>query len=99
MDGVAYHNFIGQNLTNTAALLQAGNVRVVDILGRPSVVTDAPALFTAAVPSPAVAAKRRVLSLVDGAATVHDDRNMVTNIDTSNGKQRIETTLQIDYDF
>lgn len=97
MDGVQYHNFIGQNLANTNTLFQAGNVRVVDILGRVSVVTDAPALFTPAVDE--TPAKRRVLSLVSGAATIHDDRNMVTNISTTNGKQRIETTLQIDYDF
>lgn len=97
IDGVQYHNFIGQNLANGNSLFQAGNVRVVDILGRVSVVTDAPALFTAASgDDPAV---RRVLSLVPSAATVHDDRNMVTNISTTNGKQRIETTLQIDYDF
>jgi hypothetical protein len=97
MDGVQYHNFIAQNLTNAETLFQAGNVRVVDILGRVSVVTDAPALFTAAAGGDP--AKRRVLSLVSGAATVHDDRNMVTNIATTNGKARIETTLQIDYDF
>lgn len=97
LDGVQYHNFIAQNLANTNTLFQAGNVRVVDILGRVSVVTDAPALFTAAAGGdPAI---RRVLSLVSGAATVHDDRNMVTNIETTNGKARIETTLQIDYDF
>lgn len=97
LDGVQYHNFISQNLTNTSTLFQAGNVRVVDILGRASVVSDAPALFLPeSSPDPA---KRRVLSLVAGAATIHDDRNMVTNISTTNGKQRIETTLQIDYDF
>lgn len=70
---------------------------MVDILGRVSVITDAPALFTPA--GGGDPALRRVLSLVSGAATVHDDRNMVTNIETSNGKARIETTLQIDYDF
>ncbi|MFD2439749.1 major capsid protein [Paracoccus kondratievae] len=99
MDGVQYHHFIGQNLANNANLFQAGNVRVIDILGRPAIVTDAPALFSAAVTSPATPAKRRVLSLVTGAATVHDGRNLVSNIQTSNGKERIETTLQIDYDF
>lgn len=97
MDGVQFHHFIAHNLTNAQTLFQAGNVRVVDILGRTSIVTDAPALFTAT--SGSDPALRRVLSLVEGAATVHDDRNMVTNIETTNGKQRIETTLQIDYDF
>lgn len=97
MDGIQYHNFIALNLANAQTLFQAGNVRVVDILGRPSVVTDAPALFTAAAGSDP--AKRRVLSLTTGAALVRDPRNLVSNVETSNGKERIETTLQIDYDF
>lgn len=99
MDGAQFHNFIGQNLTNAQQLFQSSNVRVVDILGRLVVVTDAPALYSAATAEPAVPAKRRVLSLVSGAATVHDTRDLITNIDTVNGKQRIETTLQLDYSF
>ncbi|WP_200814145.1 major capsid protein [Xaviernesmea oryzae] len=99
MDGVTYHGFIGQNLVNSATLFQAGNVRVVDILGRTVVVTDAPALYSAAVTSPATPAKRRVLSLAANAAIVHDSRDIISNIETSNGKERIETTLQIDYTF
>lgn len=99
MDGVSYHGFIGQNLANSATLFQAGNVRVVDILGRAVIVTDAPALYTAAVTSPSTPAKRRILSLVADAAMVHDSRDIISNIETSNGKTRIETTLQIDYTF
>lgn len=99
MDGVSFHTFIGQNLVNSATLFQAGNVRVVDVLGRVIVVTDAPALYTAAVTSPSTPAKRRILSLAAGAATVHDSRDIISNIETSNGQTRIETTLQIDYTF
>lgn len=100
MDGVSYHGFIGQNLTNGETLFQAGNVRVVDILGRTVVVTDAPALYSAGeVGPPEVPAKRRVLSLASNAAVVHDSRDIISNIETSNGKERIETTLQIDYTF
>lgn len=100
MDGATYHNFIGQNIQNGNTLFQAGTVRVVDILGKPAVVTDAPALYSAAESGPpAVPAKRRVLSLVAGAATVTDSRDIITNIETSNGNQRIETTLQMDYTF
>lgn len=97
MDGVQYHAFIGQNLVNTQQLFQAGNVRIVDILGRAVVVTDAPALYTAAAgEDPAM---RRVLSLVANAALVHDGGDVISNIETSNGKERIETTLQVDYTF
>jgi len=99
MDGVSYHGFIGQNLANGQTLFQAGNVRVVDILGRTVVVTDAPALYSAAIVDPATPAKRRVLSLASNAATVSDSRDIISNIETSNGQTRIETTLQIDYTF
>jgi len=97
MDGMAYHTFIGQNLANTQQLFVAGNVRVVDILGRVSVITDAPALYTAAAGGDP--AKRRILSLSAGAATVHDSRDIISNIETTNRNQRIETTLQMDYSF
>lgn len=99
MDGYQLHNFIGQNLANPNSLFQAGNVRVVDILGRSSIVTDAPALYTGAVADPAAPAKRRVLSLVAGAARVHDNGDIISNVQTVNGKQRIETTVQMDYTF
>jgi len=97
MDGAQFHTFVGHNLANNQQLFQSSNVRVVDILGRLVVVTDAPALYTpAAGANPAV---RRVLSLTTDAATVHDARDLISNIETSNGKERIETTLQIDYSF
>lgn len=94
MDGTQYHELIGQNLTNTNRLFQYGSVTVVDILGKAVVVTDAPALRTSG--SGAVA---RVLGLVRDAAIVHDAGDLVSNIETTNGKERIETTMQVDYSF
>lgn len=94
MNGQAYHKLVGDNLTNTPQLFQAQNVTVVDILGKPVVVTDAPALYTAGTPN-----KIKVLSLASGAANVLDGSQVVVNTDTSNGKDRIETTMQADYDF
>ena len=97
MQGTTYHKLIGQALTNSEQLLHAGNVRVIDILGKVSVVTDAPALMQAGVdPTPN---KEIILSLVQGAALVHDGRDLISNVQTSNGKERIETTLQVDYTF
>jgi hypothetical protein len=75
-------------------LFVAGNVRVVDILGKVTVVTDAPALMQTGTPN-----KEVILSLVSGAALVHDGRDQISNVDTSNGKERIETTIQVDYTF
>lgn len=97
MSGVAYHALIGQNLANQQQLFQAGNVRVVDLLGKATVVTDAPALFEAGTaPTPD---KTKVLSLSDSAATVSDGGDVISNIETSNGKSRIESTMQVDYTF
>lgn len=94
MNGTAYHKLVGQNLTNTPQLFQAQNVTVVDILGKPVIVTDSPALYAAGTPN-----TLNVLSLVSGAVTVMDGSDVVTNIETSNGNARIETTMQADYSF
>ena len=92
--GSVYHKLIGANLTNTPQLFQAQGVRVVDILGKAVIVTDAPALFLAGAPN-----KDFVLSLAPDAAIVFDGSDMISNIQTNNGQTRIETTLQVDYTF
>lgn len=99
MNGTAFHKLIGLNLANAQNLFQSQQVLVVNILGKPVVVTDAPALATAAVADPVAPAKLKVLSLSEGAATVFDGSDVISNIETSNGKERIETTLQVDYTF
>lgn len=99
MTGEVFHKLIGQNLANATQLFNSQSVNIVDILGRPVIVTDAPALYSAAVTSPATPAKQRVLSLADSAAIVHDGSDVVTSVQTSNGKERIETTFQADYSF
>jgi hypothetical protein len=96
MDGTTYHNLIDANLTNGAELFQVGSVTVVEILGKRVVVTDAPALRE----SPATSANDiKVLSLAAGGIVVHDAGDLITNIDTQNGSQRIKTTMQADYTF
>lgn len=97
MTGAMYHKLIGQNITNTAKLFQSNNVTVVDMLGKAVIVTDAPALFEADYDTDLDAQK--VLSLVESGAVVHDGNDIVSNIDTTNGNERIETTMQIDYSF
>ena len=94
MNGAQYHKLVSQNLTNGAQLFVAGNVQVVDILGRPVIVTDAPALYVAGTPN-----KNKVLGLADSAAIVYDGGDVISNIETSNGQTRIETTMQVDYSF
>ena len=91
MNGVAFHYMIEGNLANAAELFRAGNVRVIDILGQLVVVTDSPALSDTN--------KLKVPTLVEGAGLVYDGGDVIPNIETTNGKQRIETTLQMDYSF
>lgn len=95
MNGLVYHRLIGQALANEATLFTAGTVRVVDILGKAVIVTDAPALFEDASPNDF----DKVLSLAEGAAIVHDAGDVIANLSTTNGKTRIESTLQMDYTF
>jgi hypothetical protein len=92
--GAAYHKLIGLNLTNANNLFRADGVAIVDVLGKVFVVTDAPALYVAGTPN-----KSYVLTLTEGAAVVMNGSQPVTNIETSNGQTRIETTMQVDYDF
>ncbi len=94
MTGQVYHKLIGQNLANASTLFTAGNVTVVDILGKLNIVTDAPALYEAGTPN-----LQKVLSLVPNAAVVSDGGDIITNIETTNGQTRIETTMQSDYSF
>lgn len=94
MTGAVYHKLIGANLTNTPQLFQAQGVRVVDILGKAVIVTDAPGLYLAGAPN-----KDFVLSLAPDAAIVSDGADLISNIQTNNGQTRIETTMQVDYTF
>ncbi|MEO8640957.1 major capsid protein [Pseudomonas sp.] len=94
MQGSTWHKLVGQGLANASNLFEAGNVRVVDILGKTSIVTDAPALMQAGTPN-----KEIILSLAAGAALVHDSRDIISNVQTTNGQTRIETTIQVDYSF
>lgn len=91
MTGVQYHNLIGQNLTNATQLFQAEGVLVTDILGKISVITDAPALTATG--------KQKVLSLTSGSARISDGGGFTSNVDVRNGNQRIEATMQADYNF
>lgn len=94
MNGTAYHKLIGQNITNANTLFQAEGVRIVDILGKFIVVTDSPALYATGIPN-----VLKILGLSAGGIVVSDGSDIITNADTSNGKERIETTFQADYTF
>lgn len=94
MTGAAFHALIGDNLANAERLYQSDGVLIVDILGKPVVVSDIPALAGAGSPP-----SQTVLSLSSGGIIVYDGSDVVTNIETNNGQSRIETTMQADYSF
>lgn len=94
MNGTVAHQLIGANLANAERLFESQGVLVIDILGKPVLITDSASLSVAGTPN-----KYAVLSLTEGAATVFDGGDVIGNIDTSNGNQRIETTMQVDYTF
>ena len=94
MTGLQYHTLIGENLTNAQDLFKSDTVRIVDILGKATVVTDAPSLRVAGTPN-----KQKVLTLTAGGIMVSDSGDLITNIESKNGQTRIETTMQSDYTF
>ncbi|MAO24251.1 MAG: putative major capsid protein [Prokaryotic dsDNA virus sp.] len=96
MTGAQRHNLVDEAIANSNNLFEIGGVAVRDGSsfgqGRSIIVTDSPALVTA---DPF----QNVLGLTTGAAMVKDGSDLITNIETNNGKARIETTFQTDYTF
>lgn len=94
MTGSVYHRLVSEALTNTSQLFTSSNVTVIELLGKIYVVSDIPALYEAGVPN-----KDKVLSVVANGIIVDNASDIITNMDTTNGNQRIETTWQADYTF
>ena len=94
MTGSVYHRLVSEALTNTSQLFTSSNVTVVELLGKTYIVSDIPALYEAGVPN-----KDKVLSVVANGIIVDNSSDIVTNMETSNGNTRIETTWQADYTF
>lgn len=94
MTGDVYHRLIDEAITNTGQLFVAGNVRVVELFGKIVVVSDIPALSEAGSPN-----KDKVLSVVNQGIIIDNSTDIITNLETTNGKNRIETTWQADYTF
>lgn len=94
MTGSVYHRLMAEALTNSSQLFQSGNVQILEILGKRFIVSDIPALYATGTPN-----KDKVLSVVAQGIIVDNAGDIVTNMDTTNGKTRIETTWQADYTF
>ena len=94
MTGAAYHKLLDKGLANGERLFMSSNVTVQSILGKIFVVSDIPALTVAGTPN-----KTIVLSIVGDALIVDNASDILTNMHTPNGKERLETTWQADYSF
>lgn len=94
MRGDVYHRLVDEAITNTERLFLSTNVQVVNILGKITVISDVPELFESGTPD-----KDKVLSVTAGGIIVDNSSDIVTNMETTNGKLRIETTWQADYAF
>lgn len=91
MYGTTGHKLLGQALDNGAQLFSEGTVRVIDILGKKTILTDSPELLAGG--------KERVLCLQPNAAIIasNNDFNSVIDPTAGNGKTRLETTYQAEY--
>lgn len=89
MFGTTSHKLIGQALDNGQELFREGTVRVIDILGKRTVITDSPALMAGGL--------ERVLSLTPMAATIASNNDFRSAIVEGTGKTRLETTYQAEY--
>lgn len=94
MSGDTYHRLVDEAITNQNRLFLSTNVQVVEILGKIAVISDIPALYEAGTPN-----KDKVLSVTASGIIVDNSSDIISNLETSNGKERIETTWQADYTF
>jgi hypothetical protein len=92
MNGISYHQLLGEALTNGAALFTAGNVQVIDIQGKRTVVTDAPALTNATT-------DYRTLCLTSGGIVISNGGDVVNTIGEDLSLSRAKTISHTDYTF
>ena len=95
MPSKAYHDLIGAAITNSNNLFSFGSINVVtDGMGRPIVVTDAPALFVDAATD-----NYNAIGFVPGGAVVEDNGDFFSNAETKNGDENINRTWQAEYTY
>lgn len=90
------HDLYSAAVTNSNTLFEFGTVNVVqDGFGRVLIMTDSDALIdTNNSPDTYF-----TVGLVEGGAMVEDNGDLFTNIETTNGNENIERTMQAEYTF
>ncbi len=94
MHSTGNESLIDKALANGEQLFVSSNVTVVSILGKVIIVSDIPSLLVSGTPN-----KTKVLSVTVGGIIVSNSSDIITNMETTNLKKRIETTWQADYTF
>jgi len=95
MHSDAMTNIYLENIANAERLFEIENISVMnDGFGRILIVTDSPALITSGSPD-----TYHTLGLAQGAAMVESNGDLFTNVETSNGTENIQRTMQSEYTF
>ncbi|MFP2239950.1 major capsid protein [Pseudescherichia vulneris] len=89
MHSTPWHNLVGKNLSNQERLFKYGDVLIyVDPMGRPMIITDNPALYDSSTGT------YRTGMLSTNAISIEDSGDFRQNVQTSNGKNNIQDTIQ-----
>lgn len=89
MHSTPWHNLIGDNLSNQERLFVYGDVVIyIDPMGRPMIITDNPALYDASTGTYLTG------MLSTNAISIEDSGDFRQNVQTSNGKNNIQDTIQ-----
>lgn len=89
MHSTPWHNLVGNNLSNQERLFVYGDVVIyVDPMGRPMIISDNPALYDS------TTGTYRTAMLSTNAISIEDSGDYRQNVETSNGKNNIQDTIQ-----
>lgn len=89
------HDLWTNAIANSERLFTYGTVSIMrDPFGRVFIMTDSPSLV-----STDPVKKYRTLGLVPGAVDIQQNPDYIANIDTSNGKENIQRTMQAEWSF
>lgn len=95
MHSKVMHDLYAENVANASRLFEIGSINVMeDGFGRLMIMTDSPDLVTTGTPN-----TYHTLGLVEGAISIEDNGDLFTNVQTNNGSENIERTMQSEYTF
>lgn len=92
MHSAVAHEVLDENVKNADRLFTIGDIAIFeDGFGRRFIMTDSPSLVDSG--------DYYTLGLADNAIIIEDNADMTSNVETSNGKENIERTIQSEWSF